>query len=512
MNASDKKTALLYIFFFLLIVYLLVNTGIVSDDFIFMNVLSRETPLSNLIPHREWITTPVESFFFFVWYPFFRLDDMAMLNILKTVYILLSFYMITKFFGIYLGPLSALMASFLFIFFPSHDSTVYWFLGQYLTLSMAFYLYAYYLAYNNRLPASFLFAAAGSFISYGSPALAISLSLIFFLRRRFIKGLVLLVPNIIYSAYYIFMSKIMSMGNIKIPASMDMYAMIRQFALQVLTFIDAVLGPSMWIKIYYSFHQLFIITAIMGLAAIVILFKLYDDRGNRPDKKVIAGLSVMAALSFVLFAITGYYPQLAFNLGNRTTIFGSLLIAYLFFAIPMPKTVRIIFFSILFFSILGISDHWKAWNIHQQEVIGRIAKNQELKRVKGYIYVSGNQYSRYGKLSHIEFFSEEGATDPIFNIILGKGIIAKPLNKRWKYADGYMVDVKYGEKIKAEGYINVYDSQGGRFFKLDAGRINEYIDSLPYDKRHWVQLCDIKCLKNLAVRLMPRLKYALEPS
>ena len=65
---------------------------------------------------------------------------------------------------------------------------------------------------------------------------------------------------------------------------------------------------------------------------------------------VVLGLVLLMFLSFVMFSLTGRYPQLAFNLGNRTTIFGSLLVAYLIVLMPVRKIVRVAVFALLFFS------------------------------------------------------------------------------------------------------------------------------------------------------------------
>jgi len=311
-----------------------------------------------------------------------------------------------------------------------------------------------------------------------------------------------------YIVYYVFIARFIPSSINRIPGHLSAYAVGRQFLLQVITFIDSTIGPSMWLKIYYSFFQLSLPSVIIGIIAVFLLYKFYNNIERRYDRALIIGLAVMAVSSFTLFAITGYYPQLAFNLGNRVTIFGSLLLAYLIILIPLSKRSKTMIFSILFFCILGISDHWKAWDLHQRDVMKKITDNADLKGFKGDLYVSGNQYSKFGPLSHIEYFSEE-ETSCIFEMLLGKGVNARSLNKRCKYEDGFLIDTKYDEKTKVKDYINVYDSEKDKFFRLDAKNINKYIGSLPDDKRHWVQLCAVDSLKKLAVRLMPRLKYAL---
>lgn len=513
MRPSGRSHIFVYVLFGILVAYLLINTGIISDDFDEINSLKDKDVVDILIPkgNFHFIETPVVYFTHCILYRFSRIDDLTVINIFKIFYIFLSFYLISKFFMIYLGPQNALLASFLFIFFPSHDSTVYFFMLQYLTLSFAFYLYAFYLAYNNRLTPAFLSALIASFISYGSPPLAMALFLLFVLRKEFKKGFILLIPNILYSAYYIFISKVLAIGTDKMAKVVDISSIMKQLILQIVTFVDAMVGPSMWLKLYYSFFQLSVPSIIIGLTLTIIFYRKYKEGGKRHNAKLILGLTVLTFVSFAMFAVTGRYPQIAFNLGNRVTIFGSLLFAYLIILMPLSHKMRTLVFAIIIFSILGISDHWKGWNVHQQKVIANIRDNRDLKNYKEakLIYVSGNQYSKYGPVSHIEFLSEGFVSSPVFQLALGKKISAVPINKRLVYKDGYLIDIRYDEKEAVRSYINIYDSERDTFFKLNAENINNYIDSLPSENRHWIQMVNVPFIRDVLIRLMPRSKYVL---
>lgn len=506
---SGKRRYLLYLPFLALIAYLLINTGIISDDIAF-SVSLRDKATRELLVPTGCLSTPAESVFFFVWYRFFNIDNPATANILKIIYVALSFYLISKFFSIYLDDINAFLASFIFIFFPSHDATVYWFLGLYLTLSMAFYLYAYYLAHTNRFFWAFVSASLASFISYGSPAIAASLFLIFALKREYKKGMVILVPNIIYSFYYLFIAKVIACGIDRLPSAIDIAAIAKQFVIQILTFADSLFGPSMWLKVYYSLFELSALSIAVGVMLITVFSKGYHNPRSRYDKPLLWGLIVLTILSLVMFAATGRYPQLAFNLGNRTTVFGSLLVSYLIVLLPMPRRWKLSFYAVLIFSVLGISDHWKAFNLHQQEVYKAIRNNEALKGLGPgkVIYVSGNQYSKFGAISHVEFLSEEWVTGAAFSFLLKKDIVAKPFSKRHKYEDGYLVDTKYGEKTRVGEYIDVYDSERDKLVRVKAHEINGYINSMPADRRHWVQMVNNKKINDAILSFMPRLKYA----
>jgi len=169
--------------------------------------------------------------------------------------------------------------------------------------------------------------------------------------------------------------------------------------------------------------------------------------------------------------------------------------------------------ALLIFSILGISCHWKSWNAHQEDVISNIKNNSSLESYNGdkIIYVSGNQYSKYGPLSHIEFMSEGWVPASIFNNLFNKRIAADTINKRHGYENGYMVDAKYGTKKETGGYIFVYDSRKDELLKLESSGINAYIESLGANKRHWIQLISAnKHIKNLIAYFAPHTQYIFQ--
>jgi len=515
MKKINKNTVALFLLYFLTIAYLVINTGIISDDFDTMDRLSGKSFVETLMSTGKFycIATPAQHYVNYIWYHFFRIDNLAVINAFKIFYIFLSFYLISRFFSIFLNRQNALLVSFLFIFFPSHDSTTYWFMVQSLTLCFAFYLYAFYLAYHDRIVPAFLLATLASFISYGSPVLAISLFILFALHKKFKKGLVLLIPNIIYSVYYIFISRFLSIGIDKTAMAKDtsLFSIAKQFILQIITFIDATIGPSMWIKIYYAFSQLSMLSIIIGILLTVVFYKKYRESTGRYDRKLLLALIALTFLSLGMFAVTGFYPQLAFNLGNRVTIFGSLLLAYVFILMPMPHKLRTAVFALIFFTVLGISDHWKGWSLHQQRVAANIKNNQEFIKYEAaeVIFVSGNQYSKYGPISHIEFLSEGYVVAPLVHLLFEGKINVTPITKRHAYQNGYLIDKRDDFKIKVNSSIIVYDSEKDEIFVLDVNEINLYIDSLPPENRHWIQVLDNKTIKNIILRLMPRLRYTL---
>ena len=508
----------IYLLYFALITYLTFNTGIVSDEFALIKVFNQIDFTEILFPESDFlpasVSQPIKHYTHFISYHFIEIDQFVLLKILKTFYNVLALFLISKFFGLFLKKNIALFSSFLIVFFPSHDSTTYCFLGQGYVLSIALYLFSYYLAHRNKLITAFIAGLIASFISYSSPPIALAMFVLFLLDKKFKKGVFIILPNAIFSTYYVAITEYFNLGVSRTIEDVNTYVFFKRFILQIATFLDAMVGPSMWLKIYYSFYQLQMLSIIIGILITVIFYKIYHGEKEKYNRNLIISLTVFAFASFAMFAKTGLYPQINFNLGNRTTVFGSLLIVYLITAAPLSKIAKTVVFAIMIFMVLGISDHWKNWEQQQQVVISNIKNNQALKNYSDarIIYVSGNQYSKYGPISHIEFLSESWVPRDVFNLALKKNIRAVTINKRHVYEDGYLVDTKYNSKSEIADYINIYDSGNNKLFKLDVENINSYIDSLPPENRHWIMLSDnrsVSFVKNIVIKLMPRLKYAL---
>lgn len=504
----------LFFLYLILIIYLVYGTGVVSDDFNWMARLqSRRDFLDILIPIKAFASIPIQYYSHVIFYYFADLDHLLWIGLTKIVYVLFVFCMTTQFFSIFLEKLSAMIVAFLFTFFPSHDSTTYWYLGQYLDLSTAIYLYAYYQAHKGRFVLAVILAVLASLHSYGSAPVAFALFILFVLKHDYKKGLILWVPNVLYCIYFLII-ELEGDGPARLPDTFSMTRLIKQLILQVGTFMDAAMGPSFFLKLYYSIQEISsvgIVVAVLFIAGYYGILKARERAEEKVqyDKQLVIALGVLTLGSLGMFALTGFYPQLAFNLGNRTTTFGSLLLVYLIVTMPIAKGIRYGVLLILLFAIVGISSHWKSWHLHQMEVIDQIRNNKDLMAYSGTapIYVTGNQYSQMGPLSHIEFMSEHWVVGGIFHMISEGKLSTKVLNKRFVVENQTLIDKKYRLEFPIEKNVMVYDSEADRFFQVETSELNHYIASLPDYPRHWVQLIQNKKINEWIVMLMPRLKY-----
>ncbi|MBF0233853.1 MAG: hypothetical protein HQK65_12565 [Desulfamplus sp.] len=499
------------------IIYLLFESGIVSDDFSFLLAPQDKTVFDSVTSNFLLPKRPLLQLLYVTLYTFCSLENLIVINIAKIVYIVLAFYMIAKFFSIFLSQSTSFLASFLFIFFPTHDATTYWFISQYLTASIALHLYSYYLLEKEKVSVAIIFSFMASFFSYGSTPLALSLFSLCLFKNKYRKGLVVFIlPNIIYIFYYYACSKLISDTVVRMPSSIDFLVISKNYIIQAFSFLDANLGPSLFFKIYYSALAIdpvsFVITAIF-FTVLVLVSKTTNisARKESTDRHLLGALLILTLSSCGMFALTNLFPQLTFNLGNRVSIFGSLLSVYLIVRIPLKCNLRILIIFVLFISIGGVSTHWKQWHHHQMNVIHNIEKNKELLvyNENTPLYVSGNQYSKLGPFSHIEFFSESWVVDSVFKLAGHGHVSAISLNKRFFWDNGRLINKKMDSSIQLQGEIAIYDSERDKFFMLPGGsKLNDYIAELPDDKRHWLQLINNQRVNSLITTLMPRLKYA----
>jgi len=495
---------------FLVICYLMLFTGIASDDYIFIDLYSHDKFNSFYYPLTNVVATPILHYTHVLFYKLFNLNYL-LYDTLKILWIFISFLMIKKFFSLFISPQKSLLVSFLFIYFPTHDSSTYWFLAQYLMLTISFYMFAYYLAENNKLALSFIFAFLASFVSYGSTPVAVSLFLLFLLQKEYKKSILILIPNLLYIVYYIYLTKFLMIGTARLHDT-NFIVIIKQYILQMGTFLDSSIGPSFWFKIYFAFHSLTVVSIVVGIFCVILFYQYYKPKKEKLNKVLLVSLLTMTCLAFGIFALTGFYPQLVFNLGNRVSIYGALLLVFLIVMLLMnDKKYATIIFSISIFTILGISDHWKEWNKVQLQILKNITLNKDIKKFDRtkQLFVTYNQFSKFGIISHIEFFTE-GIPNQIFKLATKKTYKVSTLNGRFYYKNNQIIDRKYNFKIEVKDDINVYDSKRDVLLVIKKENIQEYINNLPKDNRHWLQLLDKdNFIMKIVLKLMPRLEYVL---
>jgi hypothetical protein len=410
-------------------------------------------------------------------------------------------------------PRQSLLLAFLFVFFPLHDGATFWLTGLYLTLSFSFYLFSFALGAVGNARWAVVFAFLGSFSSYGSTPIALGLSVLALLQRKRLLAALLIGPNLIYIAYYISTTMLLSAGTQRFTGELNIAGVGKQFVLQLITLIDASAGPSAWSKIYYSIAALDAVGAVFGIlmAAIILRFTYSELRLSIPQHLVTAATIILTA-SIVMFALTGLYPQLAFSLGNRVMIYGGFLIACLFATVRLPRSFEIALMALLVLSIAGVSTHWKRWHEDLQNLGENIRKSSAIQQLElgSMLFVSGHQYSRLGPYCHIDFFTADYVVQKFMQLYLGErsDLQLASFNRRLALEGGGLRDRKYGDFKPIGDEIWIYDSERNLLELIPRSEIPTRLKALPDETRHWTQQLGEGWLKRSLLEAVPRLHYA----
>jgi len=228
-----------------------------------------------------------------------------------------------------------------------------------------------------------------------------------------------------------------------------------------------------------------------------------------PSQSLFFGLTTILLLSLGMFALTGMYNHSPFNLGNRSTVYGSLLVGFLLATfLPINKKSIVLLSIIFILPVFGLSDHWKSWDTHQKELFHNIKHNRDLARLPedSTLLVIGSTYSKLGPFSHIELLSMPWTVGTVFrNTVKSKNIIA--LTSYIVYKDNKLVDLKYDREYPIESRVYVYNSDKYSVYKVDTEKIEGILLQIPKELRHWLQVLQGTWVQDVILWLSPRLKY-----
>jgi len=284
--------------------------------------------------------------------------------------------------------------------------------------------------------------------------------------------------------------------------------------MQFFSLIESAIGPSYWLKVFYAIESIGYVS--LGIVTILFIFvfikKDIFSKASKVPKSLYIGIISVLLFSFGMFALTGHYNHSVFNLGNRTTVYGSLLIAFLL-AVFLPANKKSVIFLLIIFlaPVFGLSDHWKSWNTNQKIVIKNIKNNQYLKEIEhnSTLIVTGNIYSKIGPFSHIEFFSMPWNVNAIFqDSVKAKNIVA--LTPYVKIEGDYIIDLKFGGKYSLRNELYVYESENNLVRSISFIDVPDLIKQQPKIIRHWVQLFKDTWIQKIIVNLSPRLIYLFQ--
>lgn len=497
--------------FILVAAYLIWGTGLASDDFTHL-LYGVTRPLSNNLLPSTYLSTPLLHYTHELAYYIFGREHLIAYDILKWVYVSLTIVAAARFFSLFTSKQSALLIGFLFAFYPLHDAATFWLTGLYLQLGFSLYFLAYYFVNTDRLRTAFLFALAGSFASYGSPPIAIGLSMLMAHTRGIKRAAILFIPNALYIAYYLLLNAYILQGSGKLTSNTGIGVFAKQFLLQVASLIDAAFGPSFWLKIHASLSELELASWLVGIATCMLVYKLLPSQREALPKPVLYSLGLILTLALAMFALTGHYPQIALNLGNRVTIYASLLLAFCIIQLPLPRWAVATIAGICLLGSFGLADHWKKNNQFVLETGQNIRASHTLTTLPetATLLVAGGAYSQLGAFSHIEFLATDDTLNSFLSLQLGeyKRYPAIALRPYMQYRDGVLYDPKFDRTFSTTAPLWLYELPHKKLTRLQPDEVETIIVNLKEPARHWTQLLGEGPLRDTILYLMPRLKYA----
>jgi len=514
---KDFKLTIVLLFAF--IYYLVRSTGIHSDDYQLIEMVRFWTIKNYLFPDLNALSVlifgPVSYYFDYFSYFIFGFDSLWAYDLVKVFSSTLSVLLIQRFASDYLPFNRAFMAALIYVLLPNHDATLYWVLTLIYVLTPSIIMYSHHLVRHERYIWGVVIGMIGSFASYASPPFTFGLALIFVIQKNYKKAFVFVIPGFLYLIFYFLVQRIPGVSGGRINHELNITSFISMFFLQIGSFLDAAIGPSFWLKIWYSMGSITPVSFVVGCFLIAILSRMNFSQEFKAPISLILGLCAVTFLGLAMFALTGMYPQIAFNLGNRVMVYGTLLMAFLLAILPLSRVSMLGIIAVLLMSALGLSDHWKDWNTRQQEVVRNIRiLAPEFSKIPpdSTLLVTGNSYSQLGAISHIEFFSETFGVIGVFEYALGyRPQYRLHTLRSWYRIEGdTLIDDKYGERFSIGEYVWVFNSEANTLNRTSNKELINTIVALQEIPRHWLQLSDENLLRTMALNIMPRLKYVFK--
>ncbi len=502
----NYKISLNHIFFFIIIFYLIFQTGIHSDDYTIIDIFQKNyfANYFNFNSKGQNIYAPLNYYLIYWIYAVAGNEILFIYDFFKIFLHFICYFLIYLFLSDYFKKKEASIFSFIYLFYPIHDANNYWLMTCGFTLTISLAMFAVYLLKKNFYILGFLISLSGAFFFYSSPPFIIGLSTIFLVKKDYTKFLCIFIPGCIYIFYYLFIKLYfydLEFDN-KIVISNNSVLLFYNFLLQIITTLEVQFGPSNYLKIINSFNY-FDFFGLCAIIATLFIFKNSFQNIKFSKELIICFLSIII-LSIFMLSLTGRYFHSSFNLGNRVNIYSSLFFFIIIYLIRNFKFVIWIYLSIILLSIFNLSNHWKNWNLKQIDIISNINNSIELENINNdSVYFINNGYSKLGQFSHIEFIVSPWVLETLTNkynfqpvylnsdtIINSNKIYNKKQNKYYS-----ILDINY-----------IYDTEINSLKKYNQNELMQLIKKNKLETRHWIQTIDLKYL-NFITKNFKNLNY-----
>ncbi len=491
--------------------YLFYGTGLHGDDLSVALDFSGMNWASFFDASKAGVAlTGLGSYYFFWWiYVLDGMDAQLLYDAIKWLSCILSIIFVYRFALDYMPVDRALLAASLFVFNPAHEVTMYWYMTATYVLTPAIIMLSHYYVRHEKYRKGFFVGSIGSFMGYVSPPYGIGLAIIFLLEKAYKKALLFILPSALYILYYFYIFIFFPSAEQRITHGLSLAHIMKNYLLQIPAFFDSLIGPSFWLKIYYAIDTIKPLSLVMAIVCIVFLIKNIRFEKCKVPASLFGGLVAVLLVSFGCFAIADILGHRAFNLGDRLSVYGSLLIAFLVAFTQIRRWLVVLIAICFILPTFGLSDHWKSWNTNQIQLIENVKKNQDLKKLTELdtLLVADNMYSKLGPFSHIDFFNMPWNVNAIFKPVVKCKII--PLNTYIYLKGNRIIDEKSNVRVDVNNGLYLYQSRNDTLIKISIEQLPKVLADRPVEIRHWVQLFKGSWVASFVEKLSPRLAVAL---
>ena len=510
-------TYLAYLLIGIILFYLIFGTGLHGDDY---SVIKSQS-MSNFL-----LLTPtnlglkifgIPDYLIFWWvYSVLGYEYQWAYDLIKWLAHMASVYMVWRFFSVFISLRRALAAAVIFVLLPLHETTTYWYMTAPYVFWPSVTMFSFYLFSANEIKTGFIVGLLGAFSWYLSSPYVFGLGVIWFVRKEYRKGMLFIIPGLLYVIYYFSIKIAFPLVEKRINHELDLLMFFNGMVMQVAGTMDSFVGPSAFIKLYYSALSIDLLSLLITIGILVAAWRHVGQRHNEVKVKcdsgglndlLIGAISVLV-LSLVMFSLTGLYVPTPFNLANRSLVYGSLFAAVLLASLPINRKTLLILWLIFVLPVFGLSDHWKAWNQEQLHILHNISSHDGLATLKetDMLVVTGHIYNKLGPYSYIEFFSMPWVVSSIFRDFASvEHVVA--ITQTVTLEGEKLIDNKFGGHYPLTGNVYIYDSERNVLHSGTHDDIEMLIKDRPQEIRHWVQLANGTFIEALVLNFSQRLSY-----
>ena len=510
----NKKKSINFFIFLIILAYIFIGTGLHGDDLLFIKKYNNLRFLDFIFPNLDTIDSHILTFpsyyYLFIFYWLIGDSYQFVYDILKIFYILISLFFYYKFFTLFFDTNKSFIFSLFIIFYPSHDTTLFWYVTSSYNLIPSLILYSYYLFINKINKTAIFILLFSTFSFYISLPFVFGLSFFLLLKKKnnlfliyFITGMIYVIyVNTIFFFYENLDSKSSDINNIIIILS--------SLLLQFFSSIEAVFGPSIIFKIIGTYYNLSLTDLIISIFVIIII--TFNTRKftkfNIQKYLDLSTIILMIYFSSIIYiSLTNSYYHTAYNLGNRITIYPTLLIVIILSLIKNKFILLCIFYFFIVLPLLGIGNHWKEWNKNQISIIYNINKNIDIANLRpdDTLIIEGSRYSVLNGINHIEFLAMPWITETILSKYDIKNVIS--LSKNLILKENILINKKFKKTYELHNKIFIYKTNIDKVIEVDQYELSNLILNTKYNKRHWLQKLD---KDNIIIILINKLNPSIQ--